>query len=81
VNVVAGRSGGDLFFFFTLVTGRRRNFSLKLSDGPQIRARLGTTAHFCEVAKPQALNPIADYRAWVERGRGTVRRRERESSL
>jgi len=38
------------FFFFTLVTGPRRSLSLKLSDtsvyAPQIRARLGTTAHF-----------------------------------
>ena len=38
---------------FTLVTGPRRSLSLKLSDtrvyAPQIRARLGTTAHFCEV--------------------------------
>ena len=37
------------FFFFTLVTGPRRSLSLKLSDTrvyePQIRARLGTTAH------------------------------------
>jgi len=37
-------------FFFTLVTGPRRSLSLKLSDTrvyePQIRARLGTTAHF-----------------------------------
>jgi len=36
------------FFFFTLVTGPRSSLSLKLSDtrvyGPQIRARLGTTA-------------------------------------
>jgi len=35
-----------LRFFFTLVTGPRRSFSLKLSDTrvyePQIRARLGT---------------------------------------
>ena len=41
------------FFFFTLVTGPRRSLSLKLSDtrvyAPQIRARLGTTAHFFEV--------------------------------
>ena len=42
-----------LFFFFTLVTGSRRSLSLKLSDTrvyePQIRARLGTTIHICEV--------------------------------
>jgi len=45
--------GGDrsrFFFFFTLVTGPRRSLSLKLTDSrvyePQIRARLGTTAHF-----------------------------------
>jgi len=41
------------FFFFTLVTGPRRSLGLKLSDtsvyAPQIRARLGTTAHFCRV--------------------------------
>ena len=41
------------FFFFTLVTGPTRSLSLKLSDTrvyePQIRARLGTTTHFCEV--------------------------------
>ena len=39
------------FLFFTLVTGPRRAFGLKLSDArvyePQIRARLVTTAHFC----------------------------------
>jgi len=39
--------------FFTLVTGPRRSLSLKLSDtrvyAPQIRARLGITAHFCKV--------------------------------
>ena len=38
----------------TLVTGPSRSLSLKLSDTrvnePQIRARLGTTAHFREVA-------------------------------
>jgi len=42
------------FFFFTLVTGPRRPLSRKLSDTrvyePHIRARLGTTAYFCEVA-------------------------------
>jgi len=36
-------------FFFTLATGPRRSLRLKLSDTrvyePQIRARLGTTAH------------------------------------
>ena len=41
---------GTFFFFFTLVTVPRRSLSLKLSDTnvyePQIRARLGTTAHF-----------------------------------
>ena len=41
-------------FFFTLVTGPRRSLSLELSDtrvyGPQIRARLGTTARFYQVA-------------------------------
>ena len=40
------------FFFFSFVTGPRRSLSLKLSDTrvyePQIRARLVTTAHFCE---------------------------------
>ena len=46
----------DFFFFFTLVTGPRRSLSLKLSDTrvyePQIRARLGTTAH-CWTLNPQ----------------------------
>ena len=41
------------FFFFTLVTGPGRSLSLKMSDTrvyePQIRARLGTAAHFCRV--------------------------------
>ena len=43
----------SLLFFSTLVTGPRRSLNLKLSGtrlyAPQIRARLGTTAHFCEV--------------------------------
>jgi len=47
------RSLLPFLFFFTLVTGRRRSFSLKLSDtrvyAPQIRALLGTASHFCEV--------------------------------
>jgi len=49
------RDQGPHFFFFfvTLVTGPRKSLSLKLSDSrvyePQLRARLGTTAHFCEV--------------------------------
>ena len=38
---------------FVIVTGPRRSLSLKLSDRrvyePQIRARLGTTAHLCKV--------------------------------
>jgi len=45
------------FFFFTLVTGPRRSVSLKLRDtrvyAPQIRARLGTTAHFCNTSPLQ----------------------------
>jgi len=44
------------FVFFTLVTGPRRSLSLKLGDTrvyePHIRARLGTTAHFCEAQHP-----------------------------
>jgi len=51
------------FFFFTIVTGPRRSLSLKLSDtrvyAPQIRARLGTTAHFCVVV---ALNCCTESR-------------------
>ena len=46
-----------LLFFFTLVTGPRRFLSLKLSDTgvyePPVRARLGTTAHFCLVVVPE----------------------------
>jgi len=41
------------FFFFTFVTGPRRTLSLKSSDArvyePQIRARLGATAQFCNI--------------------------------
>ena len=52
-GLVLSREGAGLLFFFTLVTGPRRSLSLELSDArvyePQIRARLGTTAHFCEV--------------------------------
>ena len=54
----------SLSFFFTLVTGPRRSLSLKLSDArvyePQIRARLGTTAHCCEVVvlKPETLRAV-----------------------
>ena len=52
-GVEPAASGEGFFFFFTLVTGPRRSLRLKLSDTrvyePQIRARLGTTAHFCEV--------------------------------
>ena len=46
-------AAGVLLFFFTRVTGPRRFLRHKLSDTrvyePQIRARLGTTAHFCKV--------------------------------
>jgi len=50
-NVVGSiRSNSAQVFFFTPVTGPGRPLSLKLSDTrvyePQIRARLGTTAHF-----------------------------------
>ena len=55
--MAADSKGGDavrevfFFFFSTLVTGPARSLSLKLSDTrvyePQVRARLGTTAHFC----------------------------------
>jgi len=42
-----------LLFFFTLVTGPRRSLIYKLSDTRvyehQVRARLGTTEHLCEV--------------------------------
>ena len=42
------------FFFFALVTGPSRSPSLELSDtrvyAPQMRARVGTTAHVCIVA-------------------------------
>jgi len=47
------RAPDSSFFFFTLVTGPRRSLSLELSDTrvyePQVRSRLGTTTHFCEV--------------------------------
>jgi len=51
----------DLTYFFTLVTGPRRSLNLKLSDTkvyePQIRARLGTTAHCCEAPRRDQNNP------------------------
>ena len=47
-------------FFFTLVTGPRRSLNLKRSDTtvyePQIRARLGTTAH-CWSLSPLPIPP------------------------
>jgi len=53
LSAVALREPLHPFVFFTLVTGPRRSLSLKLRDTrvyePQIRARLGTTAHSCEV--------------------------------
>ena len=53
VDEPRGGREADRFFFFTLVTGPRRSLSLKMSDTrvyePQIRARLGTATHFCEV--------------------------------
>ena len=52
-----------LFFFFTLVTGPGRSLSLMLSDTrvyePQIRARLGTTAHFDPSAQEHPSSHIA----------------------
>jgi len=52
----------SFFFFFTLVTGPRRYLSLKLSDTrvyePQIRARLGTTAHVCKVQSLRILRQV-----------------------
>ena len=48
-----------LLYFLTLVRGPRRSLRLELSDtrvyAPQIRARLGTTAHFCGVVVLQVL--------------------------
>jgi len=64
--------GVFFFFFFTLVTGPRRSLRLKLSDTrvyePQTRARLGTTAHFCEVVvlKLSAV-PARRRRVWWRR--------------
>ena len=50
-----GPSGTPL----TLLTGPRRSLSLKLSDTrvyePQIRARLGTTSHFCQAHRDRHL--------------------------
>jgi len=47
--------------FFTLVKGPRRSLRLKLSDtrvhAPQVQARLGTAAHFCEVVVLKPLTP------------------------
>ena len=64
-----------LFFFFTLVTVPRRSLSRMLSDTrvcePQIRARLGTTAHFCEVVVLTLLSRSPDL------GAGSVQSRLR----
>ena len=52
---VSGDPPAPVFFslFLTLVSGPRRSLRLKLNDArvcePQIRARLGTTAHFCKL--------------------------------
>jgi len=57
------RTASFFFFFFTLVTGPRRSLSRKLSDTSvyelQIRARLGTAAHFCEVVVLKSSNANA----------------------
>ena len=56
----------SFFFFFNRVTGPGRSLILQLSDTgvyePQIRARLGTTAHFCKVVvlKLRAVPSCAD---------------------
>jgi len=46
------RDNARMRTLITLVTGPRRSLSLTLGDTrvyePQIRARLGTTTHFCE---------------------------------
>ena len=58
-------------FFFTLVTGPGRSLSLNLSDTqvyePQIRARLGTTAHFSEVVVLKLVEGLVED---VDRSRG-----------
>ena len=58
-------------------TGPRRSLSLKLGDTrvyePQIRARLGTTSHFCEVVVlkfamlPQVVEMAAEKQGVLER--------------
>ena len=88
-----GAGGAEVFFlFFSLVTGPRRSLGLKLSDTrvyePEIRARLGTTAHFSpadgflvEITSirdpsprtPQTLTPSHRYQV-VEIGGGLVGR-------
>jgi len=54
------RKDSSSLLFFTLVTGLRRSLSLNLSDtrvyGHQIRARLVTAAHLCEVGVDDFLN-------------------------
>ena len=67
------------FFFFTLVTGPRRSLSDTRVYEPQIRARLGTTAHFCEVVvlKWRAVPSCADLVfvsliSWTSDDRGSV---------
>ena len=63
---------GASSLFLTLVTGPNRSLALKLSDTrvykPQIRARLGTTAHFCKVSVQRPCG-----RCWVIRGKEHTR--------
>jgi len=70
---------GNFFFFFTLVTGPRRSVSLKLSDTrvcePQMRARLGTTAHLCEVVVLNPETPTPEVEAAQVARQGHVRER------
>ena len=75
------------FFFFTLVTGPRRSLRLTLGDtrvyGPQVRARLVTIAHLCQVVvlKLRAV-PVKHSSQFKNSPSGSQRwRRSRTSSL
>ena len=63
LHQAVGLPAGFYTFCFTLVTGPRRSLSRKLSDTrvyePQMRARFGTTAHFCEVVIMGSTKPSA----------------------
>jgi len=73
LQLLPGSSAFFFLLFFTLGTGPRRSLSLKLIDtrvyAPQIRARLGTTAHFCRVETLSGASPPTTARILLTPGK------------